>query len=63
MDNVDLFIKERVEMNETLSFNLSHLSSEKFMFICRETGEIGRQWNSNEEGALILFYSWHGNAE
>lgn len=33
MDNVDLIIKKRVEMNERLSFSLNHLSNGKFMFV------------------------------
>lgn len=33
MDNVDLIIKKRVKMNETLSFSLNHLSNGKFMFV------------------------------
>lgn len=41
MDNVDLFIKERVEMNETLSLSLNHLSSEKFMFV-----SLQRDWRN-----------------
>lgn len=33
MDNVDLIIKKKVEMNETLSFSLNHISNGKFMFV------------------------------